>query len=125
MPLTYDMVMAGNAAAVKQLVRERAGSYGKEVLRRVWGVRKAGGALELPAQAAADNPLLAIMWARFQESCRLFYTSGGLSWLAHSHQLCTPSIITKELLFQPLWADQMPEASVACQAAVFLLPNAQ
>ncbi|CAK0783568.1 hypothetical protein CVIRNUC_006767 [Coccomyxa viridis] len=66
----------GNAAAVKQLVRERAGSYGKEVLRRVWGVRKAGGALELPTQAAADNPLLAVMWARFQESCRLFYASG-------------------------------------------------
>ena len=83
--------MAGNAAAVKQLVRERAGSYGKEVLRRVWGVRKAGGALELPTQAAADNPLLAVMWARFQESCRLFYASGGLSWLPRSHQLCTLS----------------------------------
>ena len=57
----------------------------------MWGVRKAGGALELPAQAAADNPLLAVMWARFQESCRLFYASGGRSWLAHSQQLCTPS----------------------------------
>ena len=91
MVLTHDVVMAGNAAAVKQLVRERASSYGKEVLRRVWGVRKAGGALELPAQAAADNPLLAVMWARFQESCRLFYASGGLPWLAQSDQLCASS----------------------------------
>ena len=57
----------------------------------MWGVRKAGGALELPAQAAADNPLLAVLWARFQESCRLFYASGGLSRLAQSHQLCIVS----------------------------------
>lgn len=70
-------VSAGNAAAVKQLVRERAGKYGKTLLQKVWGVRKDQGALVLPEQAAADNPLLAIMWARFQESCRLSYASGA------------------------------------------------
>lgn len=70
-------VYAGNAAAVKQLVRERAGEYGKTLLRKLWGVRKERGALVLPEQAAADNPLLAVMWARLQESCRLFYASGA------------------------------------------------
>lgn len=81
--------MAGNAAAIKQLVRERAGSYGKDMLRRVWGVRKNGSALELPAQAAAGNPLLAVMWARLQESCRLFYASGGLlGWLSPTSPAC-------------------------------------
>ena len=66
----------GNAAAVKELVRDRGGNYGKNLLRKVWGIRKNGGTLELPEQAALDNPLLAVMWARFQESCRLFYASG-------------------------------------------------
>ena len=58
-------------------MRERAGEYVKALLRKVWGVRKDQGALVLPEQAAADNPLLAVMWARFQESCRLSYASGA------------------------------------------------
>ncbi len=69
---------AGNAEAVKRLVRERAPAHGKRLLWRVWGVRKAaGGALALPQEAAAENPLLAAMWARFQEGCRLLHASGG------------------------------------------------
>ena len=44
---------AGNADAVKRLVRERAPAHGKRLLQRVWGVRKeAGGALALPEQVA-------------------------------------------------------------------------
>jgi len=69
---------AGNAAAVKQLVRDQADNHGKAVLRKVWGIRKGEEGLELPEQAALENPLLAVMWARFQESCRLYYTSGDL-----------------------------------------------
>ena len=68
---------AGNAAAVKDLVKQCTGGYAKAVLRKVWGIRKAAGGLELPEQAALDNPLLAVMWARFQEACRLFHASGG------------------------------------------------
>ena len=30
----------------------------------------------MPEQAAQENPLLAVLWARFQESCRLLHTSG-------------------------------------------------
>ena len=68
---------AGNAEAVKRLVREHAPVHGKRLLQRVWGVRKAAcGALALPEQTAAGNPLLATMWARFQEGCRLLYAAG-------------------------------------------------
>ncbi|KAK9904746.1 hypothetical protein WJX75_001738 [Coccomyxa subellipsoidea] len=66
----------GNAAACKRLVRERAASVGKHLLRKVWGVRKVAGQLALPDQAIKDNPLLAVMWARFQEGCRLLYAAG-------------------------------------------------
>ena len=85
---------AGNAAAVKGLVRQCTGGYAKDILRKVWGIRKTTGGLELPEQAALDNPLLAVMWARFQESCRLFHASGDptmthmplvlISWLCAS-----------------------------------------
>ena len=67
---------AGNAAAVKALVRQCPGGHAKAALRKVWGVRKAAGGLELPEQTALGNPLLAVLWARFQESCRLFHASG-------------------------------------------------
>ncbi|CAL8464285.1 g3820 [Coccomyxa elongata] len=66
----------GNAAACKQLVREGAPDIGKQLLRKVWGVRKVNGDLVLPEDTAAHNPLLAVMWARFQEGCRLFFASG-------------------------------------------------
>lgn len=67
---------AGNAAAVKALVRQCQGGYAKAVLRKVWGIRKAAEGLELPEHTALDNPLLAVLWARFQECCRLFHASG-------------------------------------------------
>lgn len=58
-------------------MREQASNHGKTLLRKVWGIRKGAGGLELPEQAAQDNPLLAVLWARFQESCRLFHASGA------------------------------------------------
>ncbi len=61
---------------MKELVRQCTGGYAKAVLRKVWGIRKTTEGLELPEQAALDNLLLAVMWARFQESCRLFRASG-------------------------------------------------
>ncbi len=57
------------------------------LLRKVWGVRKEQGTLVLPEQAAAENPLLAVMWARFQESCRLFYASGDFMFALQPLQL--------------------------------------
>lgn len=35
-----------------------------------------GGQLALSDQTIKDNPLLAVMWARFQEGCRLLYAAG-------------------------------------------------
>ena len=61
---------------MKGLVRQHAGGHGKTLLRKVWGIRKAAGGLELPEHAAQENPLLAVLWARFQESCRLLHASG-------------------------------------------------
>ncbi|BDA49847.1 hypothetical protein COCOBI_14-4670 [Coccomyxa sp. Obi] len=66
----------GNASACKRLVRERAPDIGKQLLRKVWGVRKANGDLVFPEETTADNPLLAVMWARFQEGCHLLFASG-------------------------------------------------
>ncbi|EIE18633.1 Clavaminate synthase-like protein [Coccomyxa subellipsoidea C-169] len=66
----------GNAGACKRMVRERAPSEGKQLLRKVWGVRKVDGQLALPDKATVNNPLLTVMWARFQEGCRLLYASG-------------------------------------------------
>lgn len=44
---------------------------------KVWGVRlKPGGELRLPRKAAEGNPLLAVLFARFQEGARLLYGLG-------------------------------------------------
>jgi hypothetical protein len=63
--------------ACKRLVRRCAPHYGKELLWKVWGVCKGkDGLLVLSEDATADNPLLEVMWARFQEGCILLYASG-------------------------------------------------
>ena len=64
----------GNAAASARLLEE----HGQlEHVTKVWGVRpKPGGELRLPRKAAAGNPLLAVLFARFQEGARLLYGLG-------------------------------------------------
>lgn len=64
----------GNAAASKRLLEE----YGQlEHVMKVWGVRlKPGGELRLARKAAEGNPLLAVLFARFQEGARLLYGLG-------------------------------------------------
>ena len=82
----------GNAAAVQRLVREQAPTHGKRLLRSVWGVRKRGHALALPEQAARDNPLLATMWARYQEGCRLLYAAGAFYCRDPDLHACWPAL---------------------------------
>lgn len=42
-------------------------------------VFKVNGNLVLPEKTTADNPLLAVMWARLQEGCRLLFASGTIT----------------------------------------------
>ena len=72
-------------------MRQCTGGFAKAVLRKVWGIRKTTGGLELPEQAAVDNPLLAVMWARFQESCRLFHASGDPT-ISYAPRLATLAV---------------------------------
>ena len=74
------MCVAGNATACEQLLR----AHGQLVhVKAVWGVRaKPGGALRLPRKAAQGNPLLAVLFARFQEGARLLHGLGELTLLS-------------------------------------------
>ncbi len=40
---------------------------------------KVDGDLVVPEDTTAHNPLLAVMWARFQEGCRLLFASGAVA----------------------------------------------
>ncbi|KAK9837237.1 hypothetical protein WJX81_000930 [Elliptochloris bilobata] len=64
----------GNAMACERLLCVRGQL---DFAREVWGVRaKPGGALRLPCKAAEANPLLAVLFARFQEGARLLHGLG-------------------------------------------------
>ena len=36
-----------------------------------WGLVEEAGQITLPEESVSANPLLAVMWSRFQEGCRL------------------------------------------------------
>ena len=67
---------AGNAAACEQLLR----AHGLlDHAAAVWGARvKPGGGLRLPRKTTQGNPLLAVLFARFQEGARLLHGLGAL-----------------------------------------------
>lgn len=87
------------STACKRFIRNKSPSYGKELLRKVWGIRKGkDGALVLPPDIAKANPLLAVMWARFREGCLLLNTTGAchssVGTLQHGHmRICQGAII--------------------------------
>jgi hypothetical protein len=60
---------------LRLLLKAKAGEAGKRWLGD-WGC---GEVLALPESMATDNPLLAVMWARFQEGCRLLWALGMTS----------------------------------------------
>lgn len=73
-PSKAKACMAGNAAACEQLLRAHGLLH---YVTAVWDVRaKPGGALRLPRKAAQGNPLLAVLFARFQEGARLLHGLG-------------------------------------------------
>ena len=68
---------AGNEAAFRRMLDERAPRVGRPLFESVWGLEATlDGTLALPADAAADNPLLAVMLARLKEGCRLLEHAG-------------------------------------------------
>lgn len=72
--------LAGNARA-SQEVLEGLSKGQLEDFVQTWGLKKAAsGCWKLPKGIAASNPLLAVMWSRFQEGCRI---TRGLGESAH------------------------------------------
>ncbi len=68
---------AGNEAAFRRLLDERAPRLGRPLFESVWGLEATpAGTLALQEDAAADNPLLAVMLARLKEGCRLLEHAG-------------------------------------------------
>ena len=68
---------AGNEAAFRRLLDESAPRLSRPLFESVWGLESTlDGGLALPAEAAAENPLLAVMLARFIEGCRLLDHAG-------------------------------------------------
>ncbi len=89
---------AGNAEAVEALLRERAPTLGRRALLQGWDLEPdAAGRLRLPGTVAVGNPLLAVMWARFQEGCRL---------LAGAPRCCSPPRLPTEVVDQMLSLQQ-------------------
>ena len=68
----------GNAGAGTALLDGRAPHLGRQVFREVWDLQESGpsGRLVPPADAAERNPVLGVMWARWQEGARLLGSSG-------------------------------------------------
>jgi hypothetical protein len=71
---------AGNSTACHQLLQQHPAA--RQLLLETWGLvtdtdSPKGCGLRLPDDTATANPLLAVMWARFQEGCRLL--AGTLS----------------------------------------------
>lgn len=65
---------AGNPAACQELLQRHPAA--RQLLLNTWGLVPDAGSsegcgLHLPDDVASGNPLLAVMWARFQEGCRL------------------------------------------------------
>jgi hypothetical protein len=65
---------AGNSTACHQLLQRYPAA--RQLLLETWGLvtdedSPSGCGLRLPDDTATANPLLAVMWARFQEGCRL------------------------------------------------------
>ena len=87
------MLCAGNEAAFRLLLDERAPRLGRPLFESVWGVEATpDGSLVLPEDAAAYNPLLAVMLARLKEGCRLLEHAGE-----HAIAVAVPSVSGKHV----------------------------
>ena len=83
----HRLPAAGNEAASKRLLDEGALRQGGQVFLSVWGLEATpDGGLALPAESAAEHPLLAVMLARLKALClpgRLLAMLAGESYLVH------------------------------------------
>ena len=74
----------------------------------------------LSEELTEDNPLLAVMWARFQEGCRLLFASGAIAstscLLSLGGQACRLAVSSETLLFQ--WSACMQQSCSNCLAEV-------
>ena len=69
---------AGNAEACNALLGTKLGPKSCKRFAKTWQLESVDGKFSLPPEIGRTNPLLEVMWSRFQEGCRLCSSLGKI-----------------------------------------------